>query len=227
MLKSYGNYIDAARDPRRQPPVQLEDISTRNSQHEHADDFSIVVPTNSPSRDASTDETPIPSTPDRLHENLTSGASPATSISPSPKSTAAEMVALMRKVPVRKVSSPEKKGSSDKKPQKKPAGQHVKLDISEQKTDSGQPEHPMPQRLRSLHMDTQLRDSELEVECVRGEGSILVRHHQEKSLQEAHLYREAFRCERTPPQNGCWDQSYARNRSSLSTASHAARQAIP
>ena len=206
MSNSYGNYIDAARDPRRQPPVQSEGVSTHTNQSDHADASSALLASSSPFREPFTDDTPIPSTPDQL-KDLQALAPPATSNSPGPNLTAADAVALMRKVPVRTASSPVKKGSSDKKPQKKPVSQHSRLVISEKNTDSGQQDHPMPQRLRSLHMDTQLRDSELEVQCVRGEGSVLVRHHQEKNLQDTQLSTTKVRIpDQKFPIDWCWNK---------------------
>ncbi|MCJ1249765.1 hypothetical protein MMC30_006991 [Trapelia coarctata] len=199
MATNYGHFVDARRDPRRQPPVQSEDVSTPIKQHHHADTSATSLHTHSPPREDSTDDATTSSTQGQRKASTQCGASPGSSISPGLRSSAAEAVALMRKVPVRTAASPEKK---DKRPQGKLVTEQSKPGTDEKKG------HPVPHRSRSLHMDTQLRDSELEVQCVRGEGNVVVRHRQgESSLQDAqsssskaHIPDQKF------PINHCWNK---------------------
>jgi len=201
MATNYGNIIDAARDPRRQPPAPSENPSTRIKELDHTGNSSITLHTHNPSRETSPDDTPTPSTPDQHKPKIQS------EVSPVPRSNAAEAVALMRKVPVRTTPSPGKKGSSDKKSRREPVAKHSKPGTDEKKQDNEQHEHPMPQRSRNLYMDTQLRDSELEVQCVRGEGNVLVRHRQEENLQAAQVSSSKARIpDQKFPINWCWNK---------------------
>ena len=216
MATNYGNSIDVARDPRRQPPVHLEDVSRQIRQHDHGNASSTLLHTNSPSRETSTDDTPIPPTSGQCNLNTPSRASPGTSVSPGLRSSAAEAVALMRKVPVRTVPSPRKKKISDNKPQKKPVAWQPKLTTDEKNQDTEQHELPIPQRSRSLHMDTQLKDSELEVQCVRGEGNVLVRHLLDGNFQDAQLPPSKAQIpDQKFPINYCWNKVHKVSRRSM------------
>ena len=213
MTKSYRNIVDATRDPRRQPPIKSEGDSTHTK---HAETSSTSLFTNTPPLETSTDNTPIPSTPDQVKTSPGTKVSPGTAISPGPKSNAAEAVALMRRVPVRKTPSPEKRGSLDKKLQNKPAAQESTLVTAEKKEENGQQEKPVAQLQRSLHMDTQLRDSELEVQCVRGEGNVLVRHQQQDNLEDAQRPAAKTRIpDQKFPVNWCWSKVYKVSRRSM------------
>ena len=147
--------------------------------------------------------------PRTLIPSKASFGSPGISLSPGPQKSAADAVALMSKVPVKKYPSPTKQNTLQAaRPFNNFVGSAQVVESEMQASFVPRFREPVAPRPRPLEADTSermARDVETELEYVKGQGAVIIRHASATTTNNVQMTRPVIPDDEQFPVNYCWN----------------------